>query len=249
MTVPPTSGANPQEVPATRSPDGLERLTVHVLWEHGPTVGEASPSAQEIGAIALSLETAYEALATATGYPPHFLVVTGVKNSILEFSLEGVGEAITALRGLIEAAPTLLLNLFRPRKFVNRLMLEQEVKELRLKKEKKELEVDIDKTELEHLKTKAELAEYRRMAALNPLEPDAVAHEMLGRIVASVAQKPQSPRLIRATVQYAMATEGYQPTARAALRVSPQSGLQASPPPHFQTQGAPTVESKRGQNG
>jgi hypothetical protein len=73
---------------------------------------QAAPYAAEFSTLLLSLQWAYEEICDVLTIAPHDLVVSRFHHPNSIISLQGLGDAITALRDLIMAAPALIVSLW-----------------------------------------------------------------------------------------------------------------------------------------
>lgn len=196
-------------------------LEVEVYWEAEGRVGVVQPAAIEVAGLLMGLEEAYEALASALGYPPHFLRVTTIRNPELKLGLEGGKEAIEAIRELLYAVPSLVANLFRPKAAWRRAQLEEQVrtKELAARgasadAQKAEAEADTAQALARKLQAETEVAELQRLRTevqAIPVRVDETAHAVLNDIVAAVARGAPDRRVafLGDTARYIVAARAF----------------------------------------
>jgi hypothetical protein len=208
---------------------GRESVIVAVHWDDETQLGAAQPSAVELGALLIGLETAYDALAEAFQYPPHFLRVTTVSNPEFKIGLEGGKEVIDALKQLLYAVPSLIANLFRPKSAWNEAILQEQARAKELEAsaavaDSKRLEAQAAAAEALARKARAdvEAAEYRRRQALAEIVPIAsnqVAHAVLAFTTRAMARVAPDHRVafLGETARYAVVEHSFQPTSRIRL--------------------------------
>jgi len=217
-----------------------DRLEVLVSWNGERQLSLAAPAAIEVAGLLMGLEEAYEAFAAALGYPPHFLKMTSIQNPELKLGLEGGKDIIEAIRALLEAVPSLVANLFRPKAAWNRAQLEAQVrtKELEAKSasaeaQKMNAEADTAEATARKIRADREVAELRKLTTelqAIPIRADETAHAVLNDVVAAVTHAEPSRRLafIADTARYAVVAHSFDANPRVSLVPSPRIGVNRS---------------------
>lgn len=180
---------------------------------------DARPSAQEMAALFLGLEEAYQLLAEAFGYPPHFLSVVAVNNPELKISLEGSREAIDALRELILALPRLVAGLFRPRLAWQLAGIEAEAQKSKLERKVAAARAEAAEAEVKRLSAELESVRLREEISAMPISSLPAGQALLAEIVNSIKNAAPEVRsaFVADTARYLAATRAYEPTGNFAL--------------------------------
>jgi hypothetical protein len=220
--------ATQQSPDAAPAPVETKVIELSVFWERpgvppNATIDMSQPSAQEVAAILLGLEQAYQALASALGYPPHFSKIVGVRNPTLKFDLKGGKEVIEAVEQLLFALPRFVASLFRPRSVIGLADLETNAQRERFKTEAAVAMADAAEADRRRALAELETKRIRQELEMMPLRPDPAAHALLGELVRQIRASDPTRRggLIGETVLYLAQTQEYQPKSQVALFANP----------------------------